>query len=1046
MIRKTTPKTKSELITLGLDIGAKSIGWALVSGPESAEPQIKALGVRIFEAGVDGDIESGQDSSRAAVRRMARQMRRQTYRRVQRKRRLFSLLQSGAFLPATPDTQATARDKAIKEVDSRILLTLAAQYGDGDVSQKLPYVLRAEALSRPLTAEELGRVFYHLGERRGFKANRRSDRQSEETGKVYAGIADIRLKKGANTLGEYFANLDPTQNRIRNHYIGRADYEEEFQRIFDFQQPHHPALTPKYRRRLKQCLFWQRPLKSQKSLIGRCSLQPAHRRCPMAHPIAQEFRLLQAVNHLAAIDPSGAVRALNGVERDKLLAKLRSDGDLTFPRLRSLLALPKGTRFNLEEGGEKKLLGDRTHKAMTDAIGEQWSTLSAEDKATLVGIVRGSAASEDLRGQLAATLPQLESSWEALEKVALEDNFASHCKKVLADLVDRMKDGIPYATAKVDYEATHNLGGTTKPEDQLPPLREFLPGMTNPAVIRALTELRKIVNEIVRVYGKPDMVRIELARDLKKPRHIRQNLSAKMRGREGERSAATQQLKSHGISNPSRADIEKVLLATECGWVCPYTGSSFGMGDLVGEHARVDVEHIYPRKYLDDSYANKTLCVADENRSRKMDRLPFVAYSGDPARYQQIMERVRSFKSELCDEKVRRFLAVEVEAGFASRQLVDTAYASREAARYVGVLYGGIVDVRSDKRVRTSSGRLSALLRSAWKLNTILGTEASPKGRAVDHRHHAVDALVVALTTDSIIRSVTNSAERYAMRPSGRWRVEVPDQPTLLTLATAEVKKIVVSHRVDRRLAGRLHEDSIYSPPRPDGNGGTYHVIRKPLFNLTAKSIASDQIIDPTVRRIVQEHYAKLCKKLSTTNPAKLFAAEENLPYLPNRNGPPIVIRKVRIRVRDSAERIGDQQHRHRHIMKDADGLHHTVILAVRKNGKETWADQSVTRLLANDRHRVGDPVVQMEWGPDEEFMFHLCKGDSFEMTGQDGEREIYVVRGVADQNIRVLKAWDASGETSLPQNRIRTASVFKDRKAAPVIVTPAGRVFRRGG
>ena len=165
-----------------------------------------------------------------------------------------------------------------------------------------------------------------------------------------------------------------------------------------------------------------------------------------------------------------------------------------------------------------------------------------------------------------------------------------------------------------------------------------------------------------------------------------------------------------------------------------------------------------------------------------------------------------------------------------------------------------------------------------------------------------------------------------------------------------------------------------------------------------------------------------------------------------DRNGPPIVIRKVRIRVRDSAERIGDQQHRHRHIMKDADGLHHTVILAVRKNGKETWADQSVTRLLANDRHRVGDPVVQMEWGPDEEFMFHLCKGDSFEMTGQDGEREIYVVRGVADQNIRVLKAWDASGETSLPQNRIRTASVFKDRKAAPVIVTPAGRVFRRGG
>ena len=67
-------------------------------------------------------------------------------------------------------------------------------------------------------------------------------------------------------------------------------------------------------------------------------------------------------------------------------------------------------------------------------------------------------------------------------------------------------------------------------------------------------------------------------------------------------------------------------------------------------------------------------------------------------------------------------------------------------------------------------------------------------------------------------------------------------------------------------------------------------------------------------------------------------------------------------------------------------------------------------------------------------------------MTGQDGEREIYVVRGVADQNIRILKAWDASGDTSLPQNRIRTANDFKKKKAKPVIVTPAGRVFPRGG
>ena len=1048
MIRESSPRVAPTPTVLGLDLGAKSVGWALIRGPETGAPEIIAMGVRVFEAGVDGDIESGQDSSRAAARRLARQLRRQTFRRVQRKRRLFSLLQQAGMFPSGLATDAVARDRFIKELDKRLLTTLPATYGDaGSTAQKLPYVLRAEALKRALLPDELGRVFYHLGERRGFKSNRRTDRQSDEASVVKEGIANLQEAKGGRTLGEHFAHLDPTTDRVRGRYVGRSDYVDEFDRILEAQKCHHGFLTPRFCRQLRRCLFWQRPLRSQKSLIGKCSLLSTRRRCPMAHPLAQEFRLLQAVNHLSVIDSDGQPRVLTAGERNNLLAALRSQGDLTFAAVCKLLGLKrKSTRFNLEEGGEKKLPGNRTHKAMLDAIGDDWLTLEPADQARLVGIVRGSVDEAALRGQLAAALPDLAPRAAALEKVSLEDKPAAHCKKVLADLIDRMRDGIPYATARADFEAQHNLGSPTDPVDQLPPLRTFLPALTNPAVIRALTELRKVINEVIRLYGKPDMVRIELARDLKKPRHLRQKLSAKMRQRESERSVALQNLRSHGIANPSRMDIEKILLAEECGWVCPYTGQGFGMGDLVGDHPKIDVEHIFPRRYLDDSFANKTLCLATENRSVKKDRLPSTAYGGNADRYREILSRVRAFNSELAEEKLRRFMATEVDSDFASRQLVDTAYTSREAAKYVGLLYGGVVDLRSDRRVRTSTGRLTGLLRSTWRLNTILGTEESHKGRDLDHRHHAIDALVVALSTDSIIKAVTDSASSYTQRSSGNWRLDVPEQEGLLEAAAEAVKDVVVSHRVDRRLAGRLHEDSIYSPPRVDVNGNSYHVIRKPLVALTSANITGEDIVDPRVRRAVQETYKALVEQTGKTKPADVFAADRNLPTLPNRNGPPVPIRKVRIRVRSRAIRIGDEAHRARHIMRDPDGLHHTLITAVRSKSGEAWKEEPTSRLEVQDRKRRDEPVVKKDVGADATVVMHLCKGDSVELDTAGGGRAIYVVRGVAATDIGVVLHWDARASNREADNRIRSATKLQARHPRPVIVTPAGRVFNRGG
>jgi CRISPR-associated endonuclease Csn1 len=390
-------------------------------------------------------------------------------------------------------------------------------------------------------------------------------------------------------------------------------------------------------------------------------------------------------------------------------------------------------------------------------------------------------------------------------------------------------------------------------------------------------------------------------------------------------------------------------------------------------------------------------------------------------------------------------MADAVEDDFTSRQLIDTAYASREAAKYLGLLYGGIVDVRSDKRIRTSTGRLSGLLRSAWRLNGLLGTVKDGKGRGEDHRHHAIDAVVIALSTDSIIKQVTDSASRYSSRSAGRWTLEVPEQDGLVDQVDGVVHKIVVSHRVDRRLAGRLHEDSIYSPPRLGGNGEVHHVIRKPLTSLTPADLSDDRIVDPIVRALVEEKYREVSARIGKSRPADVFADPAHLPHLPNKKGPPVPIKRVRVRVRDRATRIGEESHRQRHVMKDGDGLHHTAITAVRGKKGEQWLEHPTSRLEVQQRLGKKMEVVKKNWDGDEQYVLHLCKGDSVELLSEDGTRQIYVVRGVAERDIKVSLAWDPSTDRS-KDKRISSTSTLRSRRPVPVIVTPAGRVFPRGG
>lgn len=1023
---------------LGLDLGANSLGWAVLKlQPKgvwyNAEPiGVVVTGVRMFEAGVDGSIEQGKDSSRGAARRQARQSRRQTWRRQYRESKLFALLQRLGHLPKTDNRAPETRDAAIKLLDHSLTTKWCAA-GDTDAHQKLPYLLRSAALDRKLEAAELGRALYHLGQRRGYKANRSTDKaEDEESGKVAAGISTLdrarladqndttSLRTLAQTVRDEFTQQNgrfvlksedpasPTRGRIRKHYTSRQMYYDEFIAIRDAQLRFETSIQMADWKRIEKALFHQRPLKSQKHLVGRCTLEFDSRghgrtRCTIALPEFQEFRLRQSVNHLRIELPGQAPEPLSSEQRQVLVDYLQFKGDLSLqpPRRKaksisvesvvSLLDLPKGTRFSVkpyQDGGDDhdetdddddtKLVGNRTVAKLRPIFGERWDSFSDYDREQIVLQVLYISNPESLR-KLGQRKWQLSSeAADALSRISLEAGFAALSRRAIQKLLPELRNGLSYAEARqMIYPESFKAG---EPQDLLPPLSRWNDDVRNPAVIRALTELRKVVNAIVKEYGRPEQIHIELARDLKRSRKERQEIWKKNEEQRKRREKAVKRiLEELGAENPRRDLIEKWLLADECNWECPYTGRRITPRSLES----FDIEHIYPRQYLDDSFANKTLCDPDFNRNRKRNHLPAEVLSGDE--FDEVLGRVKQFNGSAAEGKLKRFQREEVPEDFVARQLNDTRYNARLAADFLGTLYGGRTDAGGHQRIVTPTGNLTWILRTGWELNGIL-SETDDKERR-DNRHHAVDAVCIALATQLTIKRAADLAKQNFLAGTAFNKVlrEFPKTtpwPEFLPSVRRSIHEIVVSHRPTRCIAGPLHAETNYSKgiiqqrthaecmgaQQRNAESKSPEIeyrVRKSLDKLTEKDILGDSIADPCVRAAVRAKYKELCGMATTKadrTPAKMWSDPSKVDQFPRLQASPrrlargeqslgSPVYKVRL-VTDTKPRSLGKGPRQRQVASAKDSNYATMIYAILdKDGQEIrWEHEVITRLDAHLR------------------------------------------------------------------------------------------------
>ncbi|MBI1357682.1 MAG: type II CRISPR RNA-guided endonuclease Cas9 [Acidobacteria bacterium] len=1053
---------------LGIDLGTNSVGWAIVGGN-----RIIAMGSRIFDAGVQGDIEKGKEEPRNAQRRQARQVRRQSERRARRLRKVYNLLGRHGLLPPAGDPQqrhdlllqldATLRSKSPKN--------RASPHAD---AQTWLYGLRARGLDEKLEPDELGRALFHLAQRRGFKSGRKAaytPEEQEDEGKVQAGIETLRERMataGARTLGEYFSSLDPTEReqRIRGLWTARDMYAHEFDEICKAQNAHQPELlSDALVADLREAMFFQRPLK--KVLPGRCELEPDQRRAPLAHPAAQRIRMIQAVNNLALRPALGRDIDLTQDQRNAILHMLEAHGDVTMARARRLIGVGNKMKFNLEEGGEKRLVGDRTAQHMRQAIGELWDSLTPSRQERIVTELL--EADDDIPA-LSLGLAQrwgLERDQAlALARTKLEPGYAALSLKAIRKLSPCVEAGERFGAARAKvYGASAHAGPAV---DLLPPVRrhrgvredDVFAALRNPAVERSLAELRKVVNCLLRKYGKPDRVHVEVARDLKNPRDLRARLNKRRLDNEKTRAKAFAQIqKETGNPRPNRKEIEAYLLWEECGGFCPYTGFSISLRDLFGPEPQFEVEHIIPRsRSLDDSFNNKTLCHRDANRDKR-NKTPWEAFGSDPVRWEEILQRVRRFKGLSARSKLSRFESPEVQLDdFTERQLNDTRYASKLAGDYLGLLFGGRVDPGNKKRVQVSAGGLTARLRAEWGLNGLLDDgDTKNGGRDIktrdDHRHHAVDALVIALTEERTIQQMARAAERAEEQHRRRLDLAAP-WPNFVQHVREAVDQIVVSHRVDRRVQAKIHDDTLYSKAYQRTRKGKpveMRRVRKPLENMSPKEIGS--IVDPAVRAAVAAKLEEL------GGDVKKFHDPSNLPSLPNKKGGRTPIRSARIERAQSVQTIGKGP-RERHVALAAN--HHLEVYAnLDDDGDEMrWQGRLVSMYEAMARVRarkIGSDVavVEKDHGKRTKFKFSLAPGETIELQEPQGEPRLYIVRSISQERTSggrrpapIVEFVDVR-DARLKKD-IKTANAWGKRAVNPlgelgcrkVLVSPVGEVF----
>lgn len=943
---------------LGLDIGIGSVGWAVLQNDADGEPvRVQDMGVRVF----DKAEHPKTGASLALPRREARSARRRLRRHRHRLERIRYLLECSGIMSV----------KSIEEL-----------YASGDFT-KSPYQLRAEALDRPLTKEEAVRILIHLAQRRGYQSNSTAEaaKDEKETGKVKIAIEENRRcmeQHGYRTVGEMmfrderFWQKNPdgtryhqTRNKAEDYHftVERAAVADEIRKIFAAQR----QLGTDWMCELLETAYLN-IFSGQRSFdegpggnspfgggiegkVGICTFEkdPPEPRAAKATYTFEYFKLLQDLNHIRIASIGSAPRPLDAAQREILKSAAFQSPSLSYGQLRKKLALSEDEFFNnlyygdrsCEEAEKRKWPQMQSYHKLRQALDKiskgMISTLTEEQLNTIATILT-LYKSDDRRIEKLreADIPELLD--QALLPLSFS-KFGSLSVKAMQKLTPLLEQGMRYDEACTqvygDHRGVHSEARKTKLA-----LSDMEDEITNPVVRRAVAQTIKVVNAVVRTYGAPDVVRIELAREMSRSFNERDKMRKRQEENRSKNEKAREQIVEYKRDRATGLDIVKFKLYKEQDGVCLYSGKNLDISCLF-EPGYVDVDHIIPySRCFDDSYQNKVLVLASENR-QKGNRLPYEYFGHDEARWYAFEVRVETLIRDYRKRQklLKKRFTEEESREFIQRNLKDTQYITRSVYNLLRNNLAFADSKYSRQPVQAVNGAVTAMLRNRWGVHKV---------REDGDLHHCLDAAVVAATSPGLTQRLTEytkKKETLIETPAGyvdpatgevieacdekmkdrfpkpwplfhqeleaRLSPDPRHEITRLRLSTyetdEELKPVFVSRMPNHKVTGAAHAETIRSGKAGDG----WTVTKTPITNLKLKNGEIEGYYNPASDTLL---YNALLERLKAFggDGAKAFAEPFYKPKSDGTPGPRVEKVKIReksttnLAVRDGVAANGD--------------------------------------------------------------------------------------------------------------------------------------------
>ena len=686
------------------------------------------------------------------------------------------------------------------------------------------YKWRVKALSQKLDLEQIAVVIQEI--------NGQITNASGYLGNISDRSKVLRLNH--LTVGQYqMQQLDANPHySLKNQVFYRQDYLDEFETIWETQAKFHKELTTELKEEIRDVvIFYQRKLKSQKGLISYCEFESRQveyeengkkktrtiglKVCPKSSPLFQEFRIWQRLNDIIV---SGSVmpnnqkdlfgwssdfgfgkRPLTEEEKQELFNQLTVKEKLSKTEVIKLLfANVKDADIKFKE-----LDGNRTLAKIYNVL----DTFKIDRKNYKFD---SSVEGKDFEKQPIYQLWHLLYSFEgednelikkltqkfgfnidcakALANLTFESDYSNLSAKALRKILPHLKDGLNYSTACEYAGYRHSKNSLTKEEIDNKILKnslDLLPknSLRNPVVEKILNQMVNVVNGIIAEYGKPDEIRIELARELKKSQTEREEMAKSMADTTKQHEKYVKELQQDfGLKHVSRNDLIRYKLYLELaknGFKTLYSNTYIQKEKLFSKE--FDIEHIIPQASLfDDSFSNKTLEVRQINLDKgKMTAMDFVAERYGENGVTEYKNRIDDLYAQKAISKTKHdkllMKEADIPSGFINRDLRDSQYIAKKAKEMLESIV---------KYVVTTTGSVTDRLREDWQLVNVMqelnwdkydklglteieeDTDYYGKKYQIrkikdwtkrnDHRHHAMDALTIAFTKRSFIQYLNN--------------------------------------------------------------------------------------------------------------------------------------------------------------------------------------------------------------------------------------------------------------------------------------------------